>query len=182
MSLDHACGNGRHTLAERGLDLYQTPDVATEALLRVEQIPHTVWEPAAGRGAIARILRDRGHAVICSDIENYDFPLHFQRDFLTEIGMPAGVEAIVTNPPFRDIEKFVAHALRLSPLVIMLARLAFYESNRRTPILEGCGLTRIHCFHKRPRCSIAMVGRAAKRTAAWLSPGWFGTATTPGRP
>ena len=97
MSLDHACGNGRHSLAERGLDLYQTPSVATEALLRVEQLPHTIWEPAAGRGAIVRVLRDHGYAVIASDIATYDFPLHFQRDFLAEIGMPAGVEAIDTD-------------------------------------------------------------------------------------
>jgi hypothetical protein len=149
MSLDHACGNGRHTLAERGLDLYETPAVATEALLRVERIPHGVWECAAGRGAIARVLRDHGHAVICSDIGDYGFPLDFKRDFLAETAMPAGCECILTNPPFRDIEKFVAHALRLSPLVIMLARLAFYESARRTPILENCGLARIHCFRKR---------------------------------
>ena len=33
--------------------------------------------------------------------------------------------------------------------MIMLARLAFYESARRTPILENCGLARIHCFRKR---------------------------------
>ena len=57
MALDHACGNGRHTLAERGLDLYETPAVAVEALLKVEQIPHGVWECAAGRGAIAKVLQ-----------------------------------------------------------------------------------------------------------------------------
>jgi hypothetical protein len=134
---------------ERGLDLYETPACAVEAVLRVEKIPHGVWEPAAGRGAIVRVLRDRGHAVIATDIHDYGFPLHFCRDFLAEIGVPAGCECILTNPPFRDIERFVAHALRLSPLVIMLARLAFYESARRTPILENCGLARIHCFRKR---------------------------------
>ena len=147
--LDHACGNGRHTLAERGLDLYQTPAPATEALLRVERLPDTIWESAAGRGGIANVVRAHGHAVICSDVADYGFPLHFQRDFLTEAAMPAGCKCILTNPPFRDIERFVAHALRLSPLVIMLARLAFYESARRTPILENCGLARIHCFRKR---------------------------------
>jgi hypothetical protein len=147
--LDHSCQVQRHPLAERRLDLYETPAVAVEALLRVEKIPHSVWEPATGRGAIVRVLRDHGHAVIASDIADYGFPLHFRRDFLGEIGMPAGVEAIVTNPPFRSIEAFVAHALMLSPLVIMLARLAFYESDRRTSILENCGLARIHCFRKR---------------------------------
>src|SRR5262245_1940287 len=146
--LDHSCQVQRHSLAERGLDLYETPAVAVEALLRTENLPHCIWEPAAGRGAIVRVLRDHGHAVIATDIADHGFPLHFCRDFLAEIGMPAGVEGIVTNPPFRDIERFVAHAIKLSPLVIMLARLAFYESNRRIPILENCGLARIHCFRK----------------------------------
>jgi hypothetical protein len=123
--------------------------VAVEALLRVEKIPHGVWEPAAGRGAIVRVLRDRGHAVIASDIADYGFPLHFQRDFLAEIGMPAGVEAIVTNPPYRLGEQFVAHALELAPMVVMLMRLAFLESERRCGILEGRGLARVHVFRKR---------------------------------
>jgi hypothetical protein len=146
--LDHSCQVQRHPHAERGLDLYETPAAAVEALLRVEKIPHVVWEPAAGRGAIVRVLRDAGHAVIASDVVDYG-GLHFVRDFLTETAMPVGCEAIVTNPPFMFAEKFVAHALKLSPLVIMLARLAFYESERRTPILENAGLARIHCFRKR---------------------------------
>jgi hypothetical protein len=95
------------------------------------------------------VLRDRGHAVIASDIADYGFRLHFQRDFLGEIGMPAGVEAIVTNPPFQIAEEFVAHALELSPLVVMLLRLAFLESERRCHILEGRGLARVHVFRKR---------------------------------
>jgi hypothetical protein len=105
--LDHSCQVQRHSFAERGLDLYETPTVAVEALLRVENIPRCVWEPAAGRGVIVRVLRDRGHTVIASDIANYGFPLHFRRDFLGEIGMPAGVEAIVTNPPYQIVEQFV---------------------------------------------------------------------------
>jgi hypothetical protein len=94
------------------------------------------------------VLRDAGHAVIASDVCDYG-GLHFVRDFLTETAMPVGCQCILTNPPFRSIEPFVAHALELSPLVIMLARWAFSESERRTPILENCGLSRIHCFRKR---------------------------------
>jgi hypothetical protein len=117
-------------------------------LLRVEQIPHRIWEPAAGRGAIVRVLRDHGHAVIASDIHNYG-NLHFVSDFLAQERLPAGCEAIVTNPPFRLAEEFVAHALELAPLVIMLLRLAFLESERRCRILEGRGLARVHVFRKR---------------------------------
>jgi hypothetical protein len=61
--LDHSCQVQRHPLAERGLDLYETPPVAVDALLRYEKLPHQIWEPAAGRGAIVRVLRDAGHAV-----------------------------------------------------------------------------------------------------------------------
>jgi hypothetical protein len=149
MALDHSCSSRRHPIAERGQDLYETPRVATEALLRVETLPTTIWEPSAGRGAIVRVLRDRGHAVIGSDVADYGFPLHFCRDFLAEIGAPAGCECVLTNPPFQHAEKFVEHALRLCPLVIMLLRLAFLESERRRPILEGRGLARIHVFRNR---------------------------------
>jgi hypothetical protein len=51
--LDHSCQVQRHPLAERGLDLYETPVEATETLLRVERVPHCVWEFAAGNGAIS---------------------------------------------------------------------------------------------------------------------------------
>jgi hypothetical protein len=147
--LDMSSQSRRHPLAERGLDLYETPAVATEALLRTEEgLPHCVWEPCAGRGSITRVLRAHGHAVIASDIFDYG-GLHFVRDFLGEIGMPAGVEAIVTNPPFKIAEKFVEHALQLAPLVVMLLRLAFLESERRCAILEGRGLARVHVFRKR---------------------------------
>jgi hypothetical protein len=139
----------RHTLAERQNDLYETPAAAIEALLRVERLPPCVWEPAAGHGAIVRVLRDHGLAVIATDIEDYGFPLHFRRDFLSEIGAPAGVEAIITNPPFKIAGKFVEHALQLSPRVIMLLRLAFLESERRRAILENRGLVRVHVFRNR---------------------------------
>jgi hypothetical protein len=150
MALDHSCQVQRHTNAERGLDLYNTPPVAVEALLRVEKLPRGLWEPAAGRGPIVNVLRAAGHKVLASDIFDYGDPTHFAGyDFLAETELPDGVEGIVTNPPFKWAEEFVAHALNLCPLVIMLLRLAFLESERRRRILEGRGLARVHVFRKR---------------------------------
>lgn len=149
MLLDHFCQVQRHPLAERGLDLYETPAVATEALLRVEKIPHCVFEPCAGRSAIANALRAHGHTVTRNDIVDYGFPLHTVGDFLATTTMPAGCECVLTNPPYRLAEKFVAHALELSPLVAMLLRLAFLKSARPTPILKGRGLAHVHLFRKR---------------------------------
>ena len=149
MKLSHAAQSGRHTLAERGFDLYSTPPCATEALLRVERLPHWIWEPAAGRGAIVNVLRDHGHAAIASDIIDYGFPLHFVGDFLKQTKAPVGTECICTNPPFKIAAKFVAHALDMCPRVIMLARLAFLESERRTAILDRGKLARVHVFKRR---------------------------------
>lgn len=150
MMLDHSCQVQRHSLSLRGHDLYQTPAVAVSALLRVEALPLKLWEPCAGRGAIVRVLRDAGHQVLASDLIDYDEPTHFHgRDFLLERGIPQGCEAIVTNPPYRLGQEFVAHALELCPRVIMLLRLAFYESDRRSGILENRGLARVHTFRKR---------------------------------
>src|SRR5262249_58394798 len=59
--LDHSCQVQRRLLAERSDDLYETPTVAVEALLREERLPHRLWEPACGRGAIVRPLRAAGH-------------------------------------------------------------------------------------------------------------------------
>jgi hypothetical protein len=59
------------------------------------------------------------------------------------------VGAIVTNPPYKLADQFVAHALTLCPRVIMLLRFSFMGSERRSPILANCGLARVHVFRKR---------------------------------
>jgi hypothetical protein len=161
--LPAACQTGRHSNAARGLDLYETPACAVEALLRAEQLPHGLWEFAAGRGAIARVLRAHGHAVICSDVQAYDgFALHFVADFLTTTTAPAGTQAGITNPPYRCAEQLVAHALALMPLVIILLRLSFLESVRRTSILDGGKLARVHVFKERlPRMHRRGLGTVA---------------------
>lgn len=149
--LDHSCQVQRATHAERGVDLYETPDVATEALLRVEWLPLRIWEPACGPGRIVNVLRAYGHKVFASDLINYgtDPTASYGRDFLKEQRAPKDIETIVTNPPYMWAEEFVAKALKLCPRVIMLLRLAFLESERRCGILENCGLARIYQFRKR---------------------------------
>jgi len=82
MGLCHSCQVQRHPHAERGLDLYETPSVAVEALLRVERLPHHIWEPACGRGAIVNVLRSATHDVTASDIFDYGFPGSWNCDFL----------------------------------------------------------------------------------------------------
>ena len=47
-------------------DWYPTPFKATEKLLRVEDFDKTVWEPAAGDGAISVVLEDNGYKTIAA--------------------------------------------------------------------------------------------------------------------
>jgi hypothetical protein len=144
-------GTGRALLSERGNDLYQTPPAAVHALLRVEALPKVIWEPACGPGAIVNVLRGAGYRVFASDLKNYGCrDSDGGVDFLMERSVPYGVEAIVTNPPFKIGGEFVAHALALGvPKVAMLLRLQFLESERRNAILDGGLLARVYPFAKR---------------------------------
>ena len=170
--LNHSTGqSGSHALSERGLDLYETPACAVTALLRAELLPLCVFEPAAGRGSIVNVLRSRGHRVVASDVVDYG-DLDFVADFLTVPTMPAGCGAVITNPPFGIVNKFIAHALDLSPRVIILARLALLESVARTEILEYRNLARIHVFRERlPR--MHRDGWLGPRASSSIAFAWF---------
>lgn len=149
-TLSHATQSGRHPLSERGPDLYSTPPCAIEALFHVEALPHRIWEPAAGRGAIANVLREHGHFVVASDLHDWGCPASEAGiDFLQQRCAPAGVDAVVTNPPGALADEFARHALDLVPEVYLLLRLAFLESTRRTDILEERGLRKVHVFRNR---------------------------------
>lgn len=144
-------GNKAAPLNERKDDLYESPPEAVSALLKAERLPRVIWEPACGPGAIVRVLRGAGHQVHATDLVDYASPDQDRSgwDFLLEQSAPDGVQAIVTNPPFKNAGEFVAHALRLCPRVVMLLRLAFLESTKRTPILDNGQLARVHVFRRR---------------------------------
>jgi hypothetical protein len=177
VALDHSSQSRRASYDERGHDLYETPDVATQALLRAyPKLPDKLWEPAAGGNAIVGVLRESGREVLATEI-NYGIepPNCYGRDFLKETRWPTGCGGIVTNPPFRvDLpQKFINHALRLgAPLVVMLLRTNFLESAKRTPILEGAGLQWILQFRKR----LPMMHRdgwQGRKANSGMGFGWF---------
>lgn len=147
-------GNKAHALDVRRNDLYETPREAVLSLLAVERLPHLIWEPACGPGAIVSVLRERGHEVIATDLVDYASPHQDYAgiDFLIP-GMGEHIApspfAIVTNPPFKNAPAFVRRALALSPYVAMLLRLAFITGTTRNDILDMGPLARVHVFSKR---------------------------------
>jgi hypothetical protein len=150
VTLNTGSGTVAAPLAIRGDDLYETPPCAVRSLLAVEPIPLTVWEPACGPGSIVRELRATGRAVIASDLVEYGCEDSASRiDFLMEREAPAGVPAIVTNPPFKLAEEFAAKACELAPEVYMLLRLAFLEGLRWNERGLANGLARVWVFAPR---------------------------------
>jgi hypothetical protein len=161
------------SLAARGNDVYETPAEAVCALLKVEDLPKCIWEPAAGPGSIVRALRAAGHEVYATDLCDYGCPdSESGIDFLMEYRAPSGVEAIMTNPPYKLGAQFVEHALDLCPRVYMLLPLTFLEGQRRSAALESGSLARVHVFRKRlPR--MHRHGWAGPRATSTVAFAWF---------
>lgn len=128
---------GAGALKERGDDFYETPEVATRALLIHEDLPARIWEPACGKGAISRVLLNAGKTVMSSDLVDRGFG-NPGWDFLMEQTAPTEFDCIVTNPPFKLADEFVRHGLRLVPKVVMLLRLAYLEGAGRADIHRRC--------------------------------------------
>jgi hypothetical protein len=145
-------GVGLASKAERGFEFYRTPIEATRALIAIEgdRIPHCVWEPACGDGAIAQELSlsgrsvcstdivDRGYGGVC-DFLNYREPHH------------ASLTAIVTNPPFSAAQEFVDKAFSFPSIhyCALLLRLAFLESQKRKEWFEANPPARVHVSSRR---------------------------------
>lgn len=163
----------KHSMADRGLDFYSTPPCATRALIRYERLPHGLWEPHCGYGAIAEVLLDAGHAVYATDVE-YRGYRHQQHsiDFLKTRRAPINVDGIVMNPPYAQAAIHVQHALTLCPYVVALLRLQFLEAgNEKTEI----GRARLFCLD---RGHLARVLVFRERLPMMHREGWTGKQAT----
>jgi hypothetical protein len=126
-----ASDRDRHIAA----NFYPTPPEATRALLSVEIFEGSIWEPACGKGHIAKVLKDDGHAVVSTDLNNWGFGLS-GLDFLSEPRPRA--KHIVTNPPYGSgladafIEKALTFTRSTGGKVAMLLNLASLSHSERT--------------------------------------------------
>lgn len=136
-------GADRAALKERKDDLYESPREAVGALLRCEPwLPCRIWEPCAGRGAIARVLREAGHTVVAHDLVPHpgaDKGIETPIDFLMERKSPPAIARIVTNFPFKTGDDMIRHGLRLGLEVVCLQRLMALEGANRSDLID------LHC-------------------------------------
>lgn len=151
-----------------GPDFYPTPAWATHALLEVETFTGMIWEPACGDGAMAEVLRARGHIVEASDLYDRGYG-ETGLDFVTGDRRVANV---ITNPPNNSAEGFIAAALRQTERkVAFLLRLAFLEgSSRGSGLFRTNPPSRVHVFSERVTFAPAGVTLTNGGTSAYA---WF---------
>ena len=113
-------------------------------LLRHVPLQGPLLEPSAGRGAIVRELRKSGLEVHASDLHDHQahatLGIETGVDFLSMTSM-SGCRSIVVNPPFRDAEAHVRHALQLLPdhgMLAVLLRTTWIAAKRRADLLKHC--------------------------------------------
>lgn len=162
-----------HSQKDRGNDAYFTHPVAVHALYCLERpfLPRHLWEPAAGDGAIVRVLRNYGYEVVASDIADYGLEGCLKLDYLKAV-LPADIEAIATNPPFAQAEVFIRKALSEVPYVAMLLRTNFIESAERESFFAA------HPFSRMWQASLRLpmmhrLGWAGKRAPSNTAHAWF---------
>ena len=116
-------------------DYYPTPAWCVHRLFDEVDLPGGVWlEPAVGDGAIVRaVSRDDVRWVTC-DVRDVESNHH--GSFLRWRAAPRAA-VIMTNPPFKLAEAFVARSLELAPVVVMLLRLGWLASARRHELLRA---------------------------------------------
>ncbi|MBQ9553261.1 MAG: SAM-dependent DNA methyltransferase [Clostridia bacterium] len=117
---------GNPEKGRREMDFYPTPEDVTTALLDFLGWKNsTIWEPAAGDGAMVRVLERYGNRVIATDIRTTG------DDYLAT-PVPDGVQAIVTNPPFSAAESFIRRSLENGlPFALLLKSQYWHAGSRR---------------------------------------------------
>ena len=126
-------GASNHTDQPREAnDYYATDPKAIDSLVKNIDLPHVILEPACGEGHLSKRLEQLGHKVYSYD--KIDRGYGGVQDFFFMEQLPEGVEAIVTNPPYKYATEFVLKSLELLPedgLCCMFLKTQFLEGQSR---------------------------------------------------
>ncbi len=152
-----------------GDDLWRTPACLCAALeTHVVPLlpPGRIWEPADGDGALSAVLRAAGRVVIAGDRPMLDFLLD---------DPPAGrFGAIVFNPPFNELDRFLNRGLVLldagfTRSFVSLVRMDHLSSAGRVSVLNRA--SRIVAMNWRPfwKAERTHTPRFSFRWVVWLA-------------
>jgi hypothetical protein len=140
-------------------DYYPTPWEPTHAFLNAER-QHilgamrfdthngAIWEPAAGDGAMARVMEVQGLPVYCSDLVDRGLPFCEIRDFF-DFQTPRG-EVLITNPPYaltsaRGKARWILHARSLGVrYMALLLNWDWCAAKALAPVLDEWPISRVY--------------------------------------
>ena len=133
-------GASSHSEKERETnDYYATDPYAIDVLINDggANLAHTIWEVSCGEGHLSERLKAYGYNVKSTDLINRGYGVG-GIDFLACAEQFDG--DILTNPPYKDAQLFVEHALELIPdgrKVFMFLKLTFLEGKKRRKLFDS---------------------------------------------
>ena len=140
-------------------DFYATDPAAIPPLLKVlgpewESGGKLIYENACGEGHLAQVLELYGHRVISTDLIDRGYGVGGV-DFLEDNPLYDNLpyDAVITNPPFKIMLPFIEKSLKLAPIVCIIARIQFIESERRDKFFSENPPRYVAVFKKRLLCS-----------------------------
>jgi hypothetical protein len=156
-------------------DVYPTPAWAVTRLLEAVELPTGAWlEPCAGDGAIMRAVHERLPSVawtaneIRPDCEDLIRPVAEGRvqigDYLNA-SFDRTFSVVLTNPPFRLAEEFITKSLAIADHVVMLLRLNYLGSEKRSRFLRE-NMPDVYVLPNRP--SFMGTGQTDSIEYAWF--------------
>lgn len=146
-------------------DFYETPEWLTRAILPHLPKPAGVLEPAAGRGAIARVVQSYWPTATVhqGDLAPQSADIQ-QSNFLAYSASRGLYDLVITNPPYSLAQAFVEKALTAAPVVAMLLRVNFLGGQKRAAWLRA---NTPACFVT-PRRPSFVGGKTDATEYAWL--------------
>lgn len=144
-------------------DFYQTPYALTRLLLTRISPVGSILEPACGKGAIVKVLREYGIDPVYYDRE---------RDFFTE---ERRFDWVITNPPFFLSIEFIEKAKEVADNIAFLLPLDYLSGLKRWNRIWSDGsyrLKKVITFNRKP-----MFGETIREDGTFGSGGiafaWF---------
>ena len=148
-----------HVWARDPHDWYVEPEWVSKRLFEEESFEGGVLDPACGSGRIVRAAEAAGLVAFGTDliereggcVGSWDF---LSGDYPRELLMAEAYgpcENTVSNPPFKDAERFVRIALAITPRkVAMLLPISWLNGDKRSRWLETTPLRRVWIITPRP--------------------------------
>lgn len=128
-------------------DVYPTPEDATQAIIDALRLPKDalIADPGCGDGKLLRVFTANGyHNTVGADIRHTGYghggmdyfgkaggPLEGSLGWLAEFGL---IDAIVMNPPFSMALEFIEKALTQAPIVAVLLKADFWNTQDRSQL------------------------------------------------